>query len=187
MDIDLDALLAKAVMQVDEVPEELVPRREPVSAGLTYEDLMSLLRRLEDEPFGWEQPVHPHVRDIYLERAGSALDVFERERREGETRARAKTRIMLEAYSLDGRQIRDADLWRLRAQYVWIRQYVQGMGDGLPYNTHNWVHFYSRYGSGGAREVSLMIGLRHDTVAECARLCAAESAARVALRLLSAE
>lgn len=170
-------LLRRGIMHVEEVPEELAPRREPMSVGLKYEDLMALIRRVEDSPWG-------HVRRTIQDEAS---DVFERERREGETRAQAKTRVMLEAYSLEGRLIRDVDLWKLRAQYVRIREYVQGSGGGLPYDTHNWVHFYSRYGSGGAREVSLMIGLRHETVAECARLCAAESNARAALRLLSAE
>lgn len=157
---------------------------------MTYEDLEALLKRVEAEPYGWEpEPVHPDVKAYYQRRVlgqthEEMADVFEDARREGETRAQAKTRIMLEAYSLEGRGIRDSDLWRLRAQYVWVREYVQGVGGGLPYNTHNWAHFYNRYGQGGAREPVLMIGLRKDTVTEMARLCAAESEALRALQIL---
>jgi hypothetical protein len=147
---------------------------EPVplsERAVRYEDLMALLRRMEEQPWGWEpELVHP--------------DVFEERRREGETRRQAKTRIMLEAYNLEGRQIRDADLWGLRAQYVRVQEYVQGSGGGRPYSTHDWVHFYSRYGSGGGRELSLMIGLRKDTVEEMGRRSMIESQSLWAMRLL---
>lgn len=145
---------------------------QPLSErAVAYEDLMALLRRVEEQPWGWEPDVvHP--------------DVFEEARRDGETRRQAKTRIMLEAYNLEGRQIRDADLWALRAQYVRIQEYVQGSGGGRPYSTHDWVHFYSRYGSGGGREASLMIGLRRDTVEEMGRRSMIESQSLWAMRLL---
>lgn len=193
----LEALLRGAV---NEVPEELAPHmeREAMSAGLTYEDLMALIRRVEESPYGSMRR--------YL--ADEAPDVFEEARqircvndtngdgdcaacarnpdapcRQRETRAQAKTRIMLEMYARDGREIRDRDLWNLRAQYVWVKQYVQGRGEGLPYNTHNWTHFYNRYGMGGLDPV-YMIGLRVDTVERMTRYCAAECAARDALRIL---
>ncbi|QEQ93637.1 hypothetical protein SEA_ZUKO_59 [Streptomyces phage Zuko] len=153
----------------------------------TYDRLMDLLRRLEDQPWPEPEPVHPHVREVYREiladAQASALDVFEVERRDGETRAQAKTRIMLEAYSLEGSPIRDTDLWRLRAQYVWIKSYVQGRGQGLRYDTDNWVHFYNRYGMGG-QDPEYMIGLRKSTVQEMMRRSMIESQSLWAMRLL---
>lgn len=156
--------------EFEEVPDGRVPDYlmsgdgsfEPVplsERALTYESLMALIRRLEDEPWGWQpEPVHPSVG--------------------------AKSRIMLEAYSLEGKAIRDADLWQLRDQYVRIQEYVQGSGGGRPYSTHDWIHFYSRYGSGGGREISLMVGLRKDTVEEMGRAGMMESEARRTLRIL---
>lgn len=160
-----------------EVPDYLMSGNgefepQPVSPrAVAYEDLMALLRRVEEQPWGWEpELVHP--------------DVFEERRQEGESRRQAKTRIMLEQYNLERRPIRDADLWALRAQYVRVQEYVQGSGGGRPYSTHDWVHFYSRYGSGGGRELSLMIGLRVDTVEEMGRRSMIESQSLWAMRLL---
>lgn len=166
---DMEELMRMATVPVpldfsQAEPEPLAPK-----ASL-YDDLMALIKRMEDQPWGWEpEPVHP--------------DVFEAARREGETRRQAKSRIMLEHYAREGFTVRDGDLWALRAQYVSVRQYVQGRGQGLPYNTHNWVHFYNRYGMGGQDPV-LMIGLRKDTVEEMGRMSMIESQSLWALRLL---
>jgi hypothetical protein len=144
---------------------------QPISQrAMVYEDLMALLRRVEEQPYGWEpEIVHP--------------DVFEERRREGETRAQAKTRIMLESYSLEGRPIRDSDLWRLRSQYVWIKSYVQGRGQGMRYDTDNWVHFYNRYGMGGT-DPEITVGLWKSTVEEMGRMSMIESQSLWAMRLL---
>lgn len=174
--MDKDEFL-QVVIQSDAVPDYLMSGNgsfEPMplsERAVTYEGLMELLRRMHDQ--GWNQPYGP-----------APDDWFEGVRGEGETRPQAKSRVMLEEYSRQGLGIKDRDLWNLRAQYVWVKSYVQGVGGGLPYNTHNWIHFYNRYGQGGAREPVLMIGLRKDTVAEMARLCAAESEAIRALQIL---
>lgn len=168
MGFDMEDILKRSTVPLELASAEPEPL---VSKAPTYDDLMDLLRRMEDHPYGWPGPAPD--------------DWIEGVRGEQETRPQAKSRIMLEEYSLSGRQVRDSDLWGLRAQYVWVRSYVQGVGGGLPYNTHNWVHFYNRYGQGGAREPVLMVGLRVDTVAEMARLCAVESEAMRALRILS--
>lgn len=154
---------------VDRVPDELLPRaqREPLSKGLTYENLMELLRRVEAEPYG-----------------PAPDDWFEGVRHEGETRQGVKTRVMLEEYAARGFEIRDRHLFELRAQYTRVYQFVQGYGGGLPYNTHNWAHFYNRYGAGGGKDPVYMIGLRVDTVEEMGRAGMAECAARESLRLL---
>lgn len=162
---------------------------QPLSdRALAYEDLMALLQRIEDAPaWGEPDPVHPNVakayREILAEGHESAPDVFEGGRRAGETRRQAKTRIMLEAYARDGGQIQDADLWKLRAQYVYVRSYVQGRGQGMRYDTNNWVHFYNRYGMGG-RDPEIMVGLWKSTVEEMGRMSMIEGQSRWALRLL---
>lgn len=159
-----DDLLAASTVPASLIPEPVVSRVP------TYGDLMALIKRIEDQPmYGEPEPVHP--------------DVFEAARREGETRRQAKSRIMLEHYAREGFTVRDGDLWALRAQYVTVKEYVQGQGGGLPYNTHNWVHFYNRYGMGGQDPV-LMIGLRKDTVEEMGRMSMIESQSLWALRLL---
>lgn len=159
--------------------------------AVTFENIRALLKKVQEQPpYGWDtEPVHPDVKAYYQRRVlgethEQMADVFEDARRDGETRAQAKTRIMLEAYSLEGGQIRDSDLWRLRAQYVHMRQYVQGSGGGLPYNTNNPLHFVNRYARGGAREAVYTVGLRKDTVEEMGRAGIMESQAREALRLM---
>lgn len=157
------------VLRATTVPPELMPagmEREPMSTGLAYEDLMALLRRVEAQPYG-----------------PAPDDWFEGVRREGETRPQTKSRVMLEEYAREGFQIRDKDLWNLRAQYVRVYRFVQGRGQGLPYNTHNWVHFYNRYGMGGT-DPEYMIGLRVDTVEEMGRAGMVESQSLWALRVL---
>lgn len=154
-----DDLLAASTVPASLIPEPVVSRVP------TYGDLMALIKRIEDTAYD------------------EAPDVFEAARREGETRRQAKSRIMLEHYAREGFTVRDGDLWALRAQYVAVKEYVQGQGGGLPYNTHNWVHFYNRYGMGGQDPV-LMIGLRKDTVEEMGRMSMIESQSLWALRLL---
>ncbi len=170
MGFDMDDLL-----RMSQVPPELT-EPEPLvikaQSAPTYDDLMAMLRKVEEDPWGWGA------------RVAEAPDVFEDARRGEETRTEAKTRVMLEAYSLEGGVPRDSDLWRLRAQYVRVRQYVQGLGEGKPYSTDNWYHFYNRYGAGGAREAVLMVGLRVDTVAEMGRMSMIESQSLWAMRLL---
>lgn len=165
---DMDDILRMATVPPElSEPEPLVPKASVEVP--TFDDLMALIQRVQDAHYG-------PAPDDWFEAA--------RHTDAGETRAQAKSRIMLEEYSLSGRVVKDSELWGLRAQYVRVRQYVQGYGGGLPYDTHNWVHFYSRYGSGGAREASLMIGLRKDTVAEMGRAGVLESEARRTLRIL---
>lgn len=122
------------------------------------------------------------------ERGPAPRDVFEEARNvdQGETRRQAKTRIMLEAYGQEGGQIRDRDLWVLRNQYVWWHEYVQGIGGGKRYDTHNPIHFANRYGMkpNSLAEV-IQLGLRRDTVEEMTRRSMAESTALRALRILS--
>ena len=158
--------------------------------ALTYKSLMETIRRLEDAPWPEPDPVHPEVaqayRDILSEAHDEAPDVFEGGRRAGESRRQAKTRIMLEAYVRDGGTVRDGDLWKLRAQYVYVRSYVQGCGEGLQYNTDNWVHFYNRYGMGG-RDPEIMVGLWKSTVDVMFRAGVAVSAVRLANRVLGKE
>lgn len=156
---------------------------------MTYKDLEALLKKVEAEPYGYEpEPVHPDVKAYYQRRVlgqthEEMADVFEDARREGETRAGAKSRLMLEAYSRQGFGIKDRDLWQLRAAYARVYQFVQT--DGLPYSTHNPFHFWNRYGTGGPHRAPVyMIGLRKDTLAEMARLCAAESEALRTLQIL---
>ena len=159
---NMDDLLRMAT-----VPPELT-KAEPeplVSKAPTYDDLMALLKRVEDTAWG------------------QAPDTFEDARQGDETRAQAKSRIMLEQYSLEGGQIRNAHLFALRGQYVWMREFVQGIGGGLPYSTHNWSHFYNRYGMKPLAPV-LRIGLRKDTVEEMGRMSMIESQSLWALRLL---
>ncbi|QWT29841.1 hypothetical protein PP631_gp060 [Streptomyces phage KimJongPhill] len=154
-----DDLLAASTVPASLIPEPVVSRVP------TYADLMDLIKRIEDTAYD------------------EAPDVFEAARREGETRRQAKSRIMLEHYAREGFTVRDGDLWALRAQYVAVKEYVQGQGGGLPYNTHNWVHFYNRYGMGGQDPV-LMVGLRKSTVEEMGRAGILESEARRTLRIL---
>jgi len=139
-----------------------------VSKAPTYEDLMDLLRRVADEPYG-------------------PPDTFESARQDDETRVEAKGRLMLEQYAREGRPIRDGHLWALRAEYARMYQFVQGVGGGLPYSTHNWAHFYNRYGAGmdGRRAPVLMVGLRKDTLMECARAAEQTRVVTLALHLLS--
>lgn len=159
------------LFEVSRVPDEIMPRmqREPLSEGLTHESLMELLQRVADQPYG------PF--------GAAPDDWFEGVRHEGETRSGTKTRVMLEEYSRQGFGIKDRDLWQLRAAYARVYQFVQL--DGRPYSTHNWQHFYNRYGTGGPHRAPVyMIGLRKDTLAEMARLCAAESEALRTLQIL---
>ena len=159
--------------EVSRVPDQMMPAgvvREGVSEGPTYEGLMEVLRRVEAQPYG---PL-----------GAAPDDWFEGVRGEGETRGQTKSRVMLEEMSQRGFPIRDADLWKLRAAYVRVYQFVQGYGQGLPYNTHNWAHFYNRYGSGRAKDPVYMIGLRVDTVEEMGRAGMIESQSRETLRLL---
>lgn len=155
---------------VDRVPDELLPRaqREALSEGLTHESLMELLRRVEEQPYG------PF--------GAAPDDWFEGARHEGETRSGAKSRIMLKEYSRQGFGIKDHDLWQLRAAYARVYQFVQS--DGRPYSTHNWQHFYNRYGADGRRIPVYMIGLRVDTVEEMGRMSMIESQSLWAMRLL---
>jgi hypothetical protein len=131
---------------------------------MTYEDLVSLLERVREQP------------DL------RGPDVFADHKLDGETGRQAKSRTMLD-YSLEGRSVRDADLWALRAQYVSMKQYVQI--DGKPYSTHNPLHFTNRYGMGGARVQMIQLGIFKGTPEAMMVECARECAAREALRLLS--
>jgi hypothetical protein len=91
-------------------------------------------------------------------------DVFEGARQQDETRAEAKGRIFREllhrqANLPPARRLSDDVLeagtysyWRSPEEYATRpREYVQGWGGGLPYNTHNPWHFTDRYAMKPAR------------------------------------
>lgn len=108
-----------------------------------------------------------------------AGDRIEMARWPDETRTEAKRRLMREVYAAD-----------MRAKYhMPPKEFVQGAGQGLPYNTHNWVHFLNRYGSSpnstGAREPSYRVGVYKDTPRRMMVEAAGECEAKRALQLLS--
>lgn len=73
-----------------------------------------------------------------------------------------------------------------REAYVWSREFVQGIGGGKSYDTHNPIHFANRYGMRpNSLAPVLTVGLRVETVKEMTRRSMAESTALRALRILS--
>jgi hypothetical protein len=165
-----------------------------VSKAPTYEDLMDLLRRVADEPYGPPDTFEGARHVVCMNDTDGDGDCASCARygsqspcRQMETRVEAKGRLMLEQYAREGRPIRDAHLWSLRAEYARVYQFVQGVGGGLPYSTHNWAHFYNRYGAGmdGRRAPVLMVGLKKDTLMECARAAEQTRVVTLAVHLLS--
>jgi hypothetical protein len=186
MDMDFEALLA-----MTEVPKELIPHKVPGNdRPLTYEDLVSLLDKVYESPYGAPDVFEESRRTVCVNDTDGDGDCASCARygdespcRQRETRGQAKTRVMLEHYALEGRPARHADMWALRAQYVSMKEYVQS--DGRPYSTHNPAHFTNRYGMGGTRIPVIQLGVYKGTPEAMMRYEAAENGARLALRLLS--
>lgn len=106
-------------------------------------------------------------------------DVFEENRRRDETRQQTKARLMAELYKRD---LPDGK----PSKYVWVREFVQGLGGGLPYDTHNPLHFCNRYGMKPESLAPVVrVGLKRSTVEEMGKRSMIESSARECLRILS--
>lgn len=136
---------------------------------ITADQVSALMDRVYHEPY--RDSSGRYATEIVGQRTADAIqeiqmvtadDVFEGARLLGETRAQAKERLFRRQYV--GRQ----------------REYMQV--DGKPYSTHDWRHFYSRYGT--PHRPGIILGVYAETPETMMRVCAAERSATIALRLL---
>lgn len=160
-----------------EVPEVKVDYPSLEESFTRLDKLASVPAELMPETWkgGLDMPSYDDLQDL-LDRVydNPYGDRIEAARWPDETRAEAKRRLMHAVY--------DADMRKKYA--VPPKEFVQGAGVGLPYSTHNPLHFVNRYGMGGPKFETIRVGIFKDTPAEMMRHEARENGARLSLRLL---